>query len=46
MRPPVDAPRIHELVQASCTGTIEPELYRYPAIDPRAFRRKVDEIIG
>jgi len=23
-------------------GVIEPELYRYPAIDPRAFRRKVE----
>jgi hypothetical protein len=24
---------------------IEPELYRYPAIDPAAFRRKVDDAI-
>jgi hypothetical protein len=22
---------------------IEPELYRYPAVDPRAFRRSVEE---
>jgi hypothetical protein len=27
-------------------GTIEPELYRYPAIDPPAFRRKVDAALG
>ena len=25
---------------------IEPELYRFPAIDPRAFRRRVEEIFG
>lgn len=25
--------------------SIEPELYRYPAIDPAAFRRRVDEAI-
>lgn len=25
---------------------IEPELYRYPAIDPVAFRRKVDAALG
>ena len=25
---------------------IEPLLYRYPAIDPPAFRRKVEEILG
>ncbi len=27
-------------------GTIEPELYRYPAIDPPAFRRKVEAALG
>ncbi len=27
-------------------GTIEPELYRYPAIDPPAFRRKVKAALG
>ncbi len=26
--------------------TIEPELYRYPAIDPAAFRRKVEAALG
>lgn len=26
--------------------TIEPELYRYPAIDPAAFRRKVEAVLG
>lgn len=26
--------------------TIEPELYRYPAIDPAVFRRKVDAALG
>ncbi|MBI3997953.1 MAG: hypothetical protein HY355_02890 [Armatimonadetes bacterium] len=25
---------------------IEPELYRYPAIDPRSFRKAVEEIFG
>jgi len=25
---------------------IEPELYRYPAVDPRSFRRAVEEIFG
>ena len=25
---------------------IEPELYRFPAIDPRAFRRRVEETFG
>ena len=29
--------RLRELFEA-----IEPELYRYPAIDPSVFRRKVD----
>jgi len=27
-------------------GSIEPELYRYPAIDPVAFRRKVDAALA
>lgn len=27
-------------------GMIEPQLYRYPAIDPTAFRRKLDEVLG
>ncbi len=26
-------------------GAIEPELYRYPAIDPSAFRRKLDDAV-
>ena len=25
---------------------IEPELYRFPAIDPRAFRRRVEDALG
>jgi hypothetical protein len=32
----VEPSRLHELYD-----TIEPELFRYPAIDPAAFRRKV-----
>lgn len=32
----VEPARLQELYDA-----IEPELYRYPAIDPAAFRRKV-----
>lgn len=27
-------------------GEIEPELYRYPAVDPRAFRRRVEDAFG
>jgi hypothetical protein len=37
----VDPSRLQELYRA-----IEPELYRYPAIDPDAFRRKLDEALG
>jgi hypothetical protein len=37
----VETPRLRELYD-----TIEPELYRYPAIDPSAFRRKVDDALG
>jgi hypothetical protein len=37
----VKTPRLRELYD-----TIEPELYRYPAIDPSAFRRKVDDALG
>jgi hypothetical protein len=25
---------------------IEPDLYRYPALDPRAFRERVEEVLG
>jgi hypothetical protein len=25
---------------------IEPQLFRFPAIDPRAFRRRVEEAFG
>ena len=25
---------------------IEPELFRFPAIDPAAFRRRVEEVLG
>jgi hypothetical protein len=31
-----EPPRLRELYDA-----IEPELYRYPAVDPAAFRKKV-----
>jgi hypothetical protein len=27
-------------------ATIEPQLYRYPAIDPPSFRRRVEQILG
>jgi hypothetical protein len=33
----VEPPRLRELFEA-----IEPELYRYPAINPSAFRDKLD----
>jgi hypothetical protein len=25
---------------------IEPKLYRFPAVDPRAFRARVEEVLG
>jgi hypothetical protein len=37
----VEPPRLRELYKA-----IEPELYRYPAIDPSAFRNKLDAALG
>jgi hypothetical protein len=37
----VEPPRLRELYEA-----IEPELYRYPAIDPPAFRHKLDVALG
>lgn len=37
----VEPSRLLELFEA-----IEPELYRYPAIDPAAFRRAVEELVG
>jgi hypothetical protein len=37
----VDPARLHELYEA-----IEPELYRYPAIEPSAFRRKLDHALS
>lgn len=37
----VEPERLRTLYEA-----IEPELYRYPAIDPSAFRRKVDVMLG
>jgi hypothetical protein len=27
-------------------GEIEPNLYRYPALDPASFRRAVEEMFG
>ena len=27
-------------------GSIEPQLYRYPSIDPSSFRRAVEGILG
>jgi hypothetical protein len=37
----VEPERLRRLYDA-----IEPDLYRYPAIDPSAFRRKVDAVLG
>jgi hypothetical protein len=37
----VEPPRMRELYDA-----IEPELYHYPAIDPLAFREKLDAALG
>ena len=25
---------------------VEPQLFRYPAVDPRSFRRRVQEVFG
>ncbi len=37
----IDPPRLLEFFAA-----IEPQLYRYPAVDPRAFRAAVEEMAG
>jgi hypothetical protein len=37
----VEPQRLRELFEA-----IEPQLYRYPAIDPAVFRRKVETATG
>ena len=37
----VDPQRLRELF-----AQIEPELYRYPALDPASFRRAVEEALG
>jgi hypothetical protein len=37
----VEPPRLRQLYES-----IEPELYRYPALDSIAFRRKVDAALG
>lgn len=37
----IEPTRLQELFDA-----IEPELYRYPAISPTAFRRAVTEAVG
>jgi hypothetical protein len=37
----VEPARLRDLFAA-----IEPELFRYPAINPVAFRRKVEELLG
>jgi hypothetical protein len=37
----VQPERLRELYRV-----IEPDLYRYPAIDPASFRRKLDEALG
>jgi hypothetical protein len=37
----VEPARLRELYEA-----IEPELYRYPAIDPSAFRQKLDAVLA
>lgn len=37
----VERARLRELYEE-----MEPELYRYPAIDPAVFRSKVDEVLG
>jgi hypothetical protein len=31
---------------AACFDEIEPELYRFPAIDPASFRRRVENAVG
>lgn len=42
--------RTHGLIQlarlSELFSVIEPELYRYPAIDPRTFRRRVEKLLS
>jgi hypothetical protein len=38
-------PDLDEILRALYI-TIEPEFYRYPAIDPAAFRQKVEAVLG
>ena len=37
---------IEEDTAAELFGRIEPELYRYPAINPVSFRRQVEQVFG
>lgn len=37
---------VEAAVALECFARIEPSLYRYPAIDPAAFRRDVQETLG
>jgi hypothetical protein len=30
----------------ACFAEIEPELYRFPAVDPPSFRRRVEDATG
>lgn len=50
MRRLADAARIDSLIDRqeamSAFERIEPELYRYPAIDPATFRRAAEEAFG
>jgi len=36
----VEPPRLRELFE-----TIEPRLHRYPAVDPRSFRKRLDDVL-
>ena len=40
MRRLADAERLRELFEA-----VEPQLYRYPAIDPKSFRGRLEEAL-
>jgi hypothetical protein len=44
MRELADAERLRRLLRELYEG-VEPRLHRYPAVDPRSFRKRLDEAL-
>jgi hypothetical protein len=42
----IESGRVEQARAFSYFEELEPELYRYPAVDPRAFRRRAEEAFG